>query len=80
MKNDKHIVLGTWQESHNFCKKCGRACGPPEEYCPMHMYTKEQLEKMEFLGTKLIGPLFKGTLAYFQIRRAKMMLEENEIK
>ena len=38
--------------------------------------TLEQLEKMEKLGFKLLGSIFKDTLAYIQIQRKKKELKE----
>ena len=35
------------------------------------MHSLEELEKMEALGFKLLGPIFKDTLAYIQIQREK---------
>lgn len=39
--------------------------------------TIEQLEKMEALGFKLLGPIFKDTLAYVQIQRKKRELQSS---
>ena len=39
--------------------------------------TLKQLEKMEELGFKLVGSIFKDTLAYVQIQRKKRELQSS---